>query len=125
VALRAHAEGLYCAQAAVELLIGHRRWLLREDFLSRFVRLVPASAGDGVLAVVAWRAAVRAVGAGRLSCSDSEAHVLRIAASLAKSVAVDLGTRLSTLDAAGIGLVADAVRRAAGCAAADARGGQR
>jgi hypothetical protein len=124
-ALRAHAEGLYCAHAAVELLIGHQRWLLREDFLSRFVRLVPASVGDGVLAVVAWRAAVRAVGAGRLSCSDSEGHVLRIAASLAEGVAVDLGACLSTLDAADIGLVEDAVRRAGGHAAADARGGQR
>jgi hypothetical protein len=112
---------LFCLQAAVELLIGHQRWLLREDFRDRFVRLVPASAGDGVLAVVVWRAAARAVGAGRLSCSDSEAHVLRIAASMAEGVPVDLGTCLSTLDDMNIGLVAEAVRRAGGRAAADAR----
>jgi hypothetical protein len=116
---------LYCAQGAVELLIGHRRWLYRDNFLSRFVRLVPASAGDGVLAMVAWRAAVRAVGTGRLSCSDSEGHVLRIAASLAEGVPVDLETCLSTLDGVGIGLVADAVRRAGGRAPAAARGDQR
>jgi hypothetical protein len=117
-ALRAHAGGLFCLRAAVELLIGHQRWLCRDDFLSRFVRLVPASAGDGLLAVVAWRAAVRAVDASRLSCSDSEAHVLRIAASIAEGVPVDLGTCLSTLDRTNIGLVADAVCWAGGRVAA-------
>jgi hypothetical protein len=117
-ALRAHAEGLYCLQAAVGLLIGHQRWLRRDDFLSRFVRLLPAAVGDGVVAVVAWRAAVRAVGASGLSCSDSEAHVLRIAASIAEGVPVDLGVCLSTLDATNIGLVADAVCRAGGRVAA-------
>jgi hypothetical protein len=124
-ALRAHAGGLFCLRAAVELLIGHRRWLLREDFRGRFVRLVPASAGDGVLAVVAWRAAARAVGAFRLSCSDSEAYVLRIAASIAEGVPVDLGTCLSTLDDTNVGLVVDAVRRASGRVVAGAPGGGR
>jgi hypothetical protein len=33
----ANAEGLSFAEAAVELLIGHRRWLGREDFAGRFV----------------------------------------------------------------------------------------
>jgi hypothetical protein len=121
-ALRAHAEGLFCLQAAVELLIGHQWWLFRDDFLSRFVRLVPASAGNGVRAVVAWRAAARAVGAGRLFCSDSEARVLRIAASLTEGVPVDLGMCLSNLDDTNIGLVADAVRRAGGRGAAGTRG---
>ena len=37
--LRAHARGLYCGQAAVELLIGHDRWLGREDFVGRFVQV--------------------------------------------------------------------------------------
>jgi hypothetical protein len=105
---------LYCLQAAVELLIGHQRWLCCDDFTARFVRVGPDSAGDGVLAVVAWRAAVRALGAGRLPCSGSEGHVLRIAASLADGVPVDLGTCMSTLDGDAAGLVADAVLRAAG-----------
>jgi hypothetical protein len=112
--LRAHAEGLYCAQAAVELLIGHQGWLCRGDFVDRFVRLVPSSAGDGVLAVVGWRAVVRALGAGRLPCSEGEGHMLRIAASIAEGVPVDLGGCLSTLDGANVGLVVDAVLRAAG-----------
>ena len=110
--MRAHAEGLLCLQAAVELLIGHRRWLCRDDFVGRFVGLVPGSGGE--VALVSWRAAERALRAGRLPCSGSEGCVLRIAASIAEGVTVDLGECLSTLDAANIGLVADAVRRAGG-----------
>jgi hypothetical protein len=105
---------LYCAQAAVELLIGHQLWLCRNDFVDRFVRVVLDSSGAGVLAVVGWRAAVRALGAGRLPCSDSEAQVLRFAASIAGGVPVDLGECLSVLDEANIGLVIEAVLRASG-----------
>lgn len=109
-------------QAAVELLIGHRRWLLRADFRGRCVRLVSALTSDGVRAVVAWRAAVPMAGAGRLSCLDSEARMLRTAANIAEGVAVNLGTCLSTLDDANIGLVVDAVRHASGRVVAGARG---
>jgi hypothetical protein len=110
-------------QAAVGLLIGHRRWLCRDDFVDRFVGLVPGSGGAS-LAVVSWRAAVRALAANRLSCSDSEGYVLRIAASMAEGVAVDLRECLSTLDDANVGLVVDAVRRAAGCATPGAGAGR-
>ncbi len=115
--MRANADGLYCLQAAVDLLIGHRRWLCRDDFVGRFVRLVPEPAGGGVLAVVAWRAAVQALSAGRLPCSGSEGSVLRIAASIAGGVPVDLSECLSTLDGVNAGLVVDSVRRAGGHAA--------
>jgi hypothetical protein len=113
-ALRAHAEGLYCLQAAVGLLIGHRHWLCREDFVGRFVGLVPDTGGGGGLAVVSWRAAVRALDAGRLSCSDSEGYLLRIAASFAEGVAVDLRECLSALDGVNTGLVVRAVLAAGG-----------
>jgi hypothetical protein len=113
-ALRAHAEGLYCLQAAVGLLIGHCRWLCRDDFVGRFVGLVPGTGGGVTLAMVSWRAVVRALNAGRLPCSDSEGCMLRIAASIAEGVAVDLRECLSTLDVANIGLVVDAVCRAGG-----------
>jgi len=103
-----------CVQAAVELLLGHQRWLLREDFVGRFVGLV-SDTGDGVpLAMVGWRAAVRALAAGRLPCSDGEGYLLRIAASIAEGVPVDLGQCLSTLDQASVGLVVGAVCHAAG-----------
>jgi hypothetical protein len=118
VALRAHAKGLYHIEAAVELLIGHQKWLCRNDFVDRFVRLVPGLSGERVLVVVSWRAAVRALAAGRLPCSDSEGHLLRIAASIAEGVPVNLNECLSTLDKHNISLVADAVL------AANGRGGR-
>ena len=85
--------------------------------MGRFVGLVPHMAGDGVLAVVAWRVAVRALSAGRLPCSGGEGRVLRIAASIAEGVPVDLADCLSTMDSVNIGLVVDAVYRAGGYAA--------
>jgi hypothetical protein len=112
--LRAHAAGLYHSEAAVELLIGHQVWLCRNDFVERFVRLFPGLAGDGALALVSWRAAVRVLAAGRLPCSDSEGHLLRIAASIAEGVPVNLNECLSTLDVRNIRLVADAVSHANG-----------
>ena len=113
-ALRAHARGLYHAVAAVGLLIGHRRWLCRGDFVGRFVWVGRGMVGGGLLAVVDWQAAVKVLAVGGLPCSSSEGCVLRIAASIAADVPVDLGGCLSTLDEANISLVADAVWRAAG-----------
>jgi hypothetical protein len=112
-ALRAHADGLYHLQAAVGLLIGHQRWLRRDDFVARFIRVVPGSTGD-LVAFVGWRAAVRALAGGRLACSASEACVLRIAASIAEGVAVDLRDCLSALDAANADLVVRAALAAGG-----------
>ncbi|HEX3188858.1 MAG TPA: hypothetical protein VHS30_03610 [Streptosporangiaceae bacterium] len=111
--MRAHADGLYCAQAAAELLIGHRVWLGRAEFVDRFVRVCAGWTG-AVMAVVDWSGVVDAVDSGRLGCSGSEAAVLRIAASLAAGVAVDLGDALTGLDEANLTLVAQAVLRAGG-----------
>jgi hypothetical protein len=66
------------------------------------------------MAWVDWPAAVAALEAGRLPCSPSEGHVLRIAASLAEGVPVDLREAASGLDAANIVLVAQAIVHAAG-----------
>ena len=112
--LRAHAKGLFCAEAAVELLIGHRLWLCREEFVGHFVEVAADLAGGGVLAFVEWRAAVTALDAGRLPCSDSEGQMLRIAASVAEGVPVDLCGALTGLDATNIVLVTQAVRHAGG-----------
>jgi len=76
-------------------------------------------AGDRVLAVVDWPAAVKALAGGGLPCSGSEGCVLRIAASIAAGVPVDLGDCLSTLDKVNVDLVVEAVlhsngRRGAG-----------
>jgi hypothetical protein len=113
--LRAHARGLYHAEAAVELLIGHQRWLGCEEFVDRFVSVGQAMVGEVVLAVVDWQAAVEAMGGGGLPCSRSEGCVLRIAASIAGGVLVDLGDCLSSLDDTNVGLVVEAVLHANGC----------
>jgi hypothetical protein len=112
-ALRAHARGLYCEQAAVELLIGHRGWLDREDFAGRFVQV----GGEPALrrAWVDWRAAVTALTTDALACSASEGQVLRVAASLAAGVPIDLRAAVTGLDAGNVALVAEAVLHANGC----------
>jgi hypothetical protein len=112
--LRAHAKGLYGAEAAVGLLIGHANWLARDDFVDRFVELGRGLVGGTVLALVDWQAAVRALDTGRLGCSGSEARVLRLAASIAEGVPVDLGAAVTGLDQANIGLVVEAVLHAGG-----------
>jgi hypothetical protein len=117
VALRAHAAGLLCAVAAVELLVGHAAWLRRNDFVDGFVCIVDELAGESSLAWVDWRAVVTALDAGRLPCSGGEAGVLRVAASIAEGIPVDLGEVLTGLDERNLVLVAVAVLRAGGSTA--------
>jgi hypothetical protein len=114
VALRRWAKGLLRAEAAVELLIGHRSWLYREDFAGVAVEFGRDSFTGSVIAAVGWEAAVAALEAGVLPCSGSEGQVLRLAASIGGGMAVDLGSALSGLDEGNTALVAGAVLRAAG-----------
>src|SRR5882724_2290795 len=89
-ALRLWAKGLFSIEAAVELLIGHRSWLYREDFGELAVEFDREMVNGSVLAAVDWAAAVAALDAGQLPCSRSEGQVLRLAASIAGGVPVDL-----------------------------------
>ena len=66
------------------------------------------------MAFLDWTAVMAALDAGRLPCSGGEERVLRIAASLAEGIPVDLGEALSGLDEANIVLVAEAVVHANG-----------
>lgn len=88
--------------AAVELLVAHVFWLFRSDFLDGFVE-----AADG-FAWVDWVGAAAALDVGLLVCSRGEGTVLRVAASLAAGVPVDLSA-VGGLDGGALGLVADAV----------------
>ncbi|MGI5518020.1 hypothetical protein [Streptomyces sp. CA-106131] len=101
--------------AAVELLIGQERWLRRDDFVAEFVEIVPAADGTP-MAFVDWPRVVARLKRGRLACSSGEGQVLRLCASLAEDVPVDLADALTSLDAPTVVLVADAVLRAGGCA---------
>ena len=117
-ALRVRAKGLLRAEAAVELLIGHGSWLSRADFLDIAVESGRSVVSGGVLAVVDFEAAVTALDAGRLPCSGGEGRVLRVAASIADGVCLDLGAALSGLDHDSVALVAAAVWHAGGFGAA-------
>lgn len=116
--LRAAAKGLLCSEAAIELLIKQHSWLCRHDFVAGFVdrstRPNPDPASSAGIAFVDWGAALAALDDGRLPCSSGEGQLLRIAASLAEGLPVDLRDAITGLDALNSGLVARAVRHAAG-----------
>jgi hypothetical protein len=100
--------------AAVELLIGHRFWLSRNDFVGLFIEL-DARADGTATAFVDWEAAAAALCQGRLPCSDSQGQVLAIAASLAEDIELGLRDAVGGLDEANLRLVAGAVLGAGGC----------
>ena len=103
---------MFSAEAAVGLLIGHRSWLLRRDFVGAFTESFD-SAGSA-MAFVDWPAAVASLDSGCLPCSSSEAQVLRLAASLAEGIPVDLREAVCGLDATNATLAARALLHAAG-----------
>jgi len=105
---------LLCLEAAVELLIGNRWWLSRGDFLAIAVEPGREIFGGQELAAVDFVAAASALEAGMLPCSGGEGRVLRIAASLAEGVPVDLREAVTGLDEVNAVLAARAVCHAAG-----------
>ena len=99
-------------EAAVELLICHRWWLVRDDFL---VHVEFCRGFRGVsLAVIDWPAVWAALEDGHLPCSSGECQVLRVAASIAEGVPIDLRDVATCVDAGNSGLVARAVLTAGG-----------
>ena len=117
-AVRAGAAGLYSLEAACELVIGSG-WLHRDDF-SSFVSTV-TSITDAVtgLAHIDWQAVISSRDAGLLPCGSGENRILRLAASIAVGIPVDLNDALSGLDQSSIALVVRAVRHANGQRPAD------
>ena len=111
-ALRAHADGDLCAEAAAGLLIAGR-WPDRDDFAGRFITMA-ASPGSGIqVAVVGWPAAAAALGTG-LCCSGGERRLLQVTASLAAGIPVSLRDAAAGLDGRNAWLVAEAVLHASG-----------
>ena len=114
-ALRAHAAGLPDAEAAIELLIGHRLWLHRSDFVDNYIATRPGLTNPVVpMAWVDWPAAITALNSQTLACSNNEARMLRIAASLAGGLPLDLGDAVTDLDTANLDRVVQAVLHAGG-----------
>jgi hypothetical protein len=111
--MRAWARGWLPTEAAAELLIGHRAWLLREDFLQVAVEFRWDVYRDREVAAVDFAAAADAV-QGVLPCSSGERQVLLVAASIAEGIPVDLREAALSLDAVNAVRVAQAVCHAAG-----------
>jgi hypothetical protein len=114
-ALRACAHGFYPAEASTELLISHGSFLARSDFTGRFIE-IGTSITDGITAMASidWSAAITALDTGNLPCSGGEQRMLRLAASLADGIPVDLRDALTGLDDHNINLVITAVLHASG-----------
>ncbi len=66
--------------AAIQLLTGHHYWLTRTAFTTPFIRAGRSPLSGQPLAHVRWKAAARALAAGQLPCTGSEAAILQIAA---------------------------------------------
>lgn len=113
-ALRAHATGLPNEEAAVDLLIQHAVWLRREAFVSALIHTSADPVQTSTLAIVDWPAAIDALNLDNLSCSRTEGHVLRLAASLAAGIPVDLRETLTGLDQPNTTHVCHAIRHATG-----------
>lgn len=115
--LRTGAAGVYADEAAVNLLIDHGEWLDRDEFRACFIDTQWSDPDDptGVdVAAVRWIDAVAALNARELPCSTSEAHMLRIAASIGAGIPVDLHTCLGNLDGRNLRLVLAAIAHANG-----------
>jgi hypothetical protein len=112
-ALRNHAQGLYCLEAAAELLIA-QSWLHRADFTSQFVTFEPGRPGGRPMAIIDWPAAITALGAGDLPCSGGERRMLRLTASIADGIPVDLQDALTGIDDHNVQLLVRTVLHASG-----------
>jgi len=113
-ALRNQAQGVYCLQAAAEFLIAHGTWLHRNDFTGEFLTLGRGLADGRQMAIIDWPAAITALTAGHLPCSGSEQRILRLIASIADGIPVDLQDTLTGIDDHNIQLLLQAVLHASG-----------
>ena len=111
--MRAWARGWLPTEAAAELLISHRGWLEREDFLQVAVEVRWEPFRDREIAAIDFAAAAAAV-QGVLVCSDGERQVLLVAASIAGGIPVDLREAALCMDAVNAARAARAICHAAG-----------
>ena len=96
-ALRACADGFHPAEAAVALLVCSASWLHRDDFRNGYIH--SGTSGTTLMAAIDWPAAIAALDQGGLPGSGGERRVLRLAASLADGIPVDLRDAFTGMDA--------------------------
>ena len=112
-ALRAGAEGLYALESGTGLLLAHGTWPAREDFRC-FIHVAGSNTSAGTeLASIDWEAAIAALDAGECP-SSGEKRMLRLAASLAADVPVQLGSAVTGIDDRDVGLLVKAILHASG-----------
>ena len=112
-ALRAHADGDLCAEAAAGLLIAGR-WPDRDDFAGRFITMT-ASPGSGTrVAVVDWPAAAGALGAGAFRARPGNDGCCRSPPAWPRGSRSASGTPPPAWTGRNARLVADAVLHASG-----------
>ena len=112
--LTSHAAGLTSDAAAAELICAHHTWLTRAEFVTGHIDAGTRHDGHPY-AYIDWEHAITALDSRQLSCSPSEAGILRIAASLGDHhIPVHLARVLGSLDHASIALVTTAITRANG-----------
>jgi len=95
------------------LLIEHRSWLERDDFLQAAVAVEWEPFRGREIAAVDFAAAADAV-QGPLPCSDGERQVVLVAASIAAGIPVDLREAALCMDAVNAARAARAFCHAAG-----------
>lgn len=113
-ALYQHAAGSLADTAAVNLVVAHGVWLRRRDFQEQFLLARYCHPTCAPSVAIRWRAAIEALGQGRLPCSGSEANLLRIAASLGTDLPVRLRRALGNFDNRNITAITDAITLANG-----------
>ncbi len=112
--LISHAAGLTSAAAAAELIAAHHTWLTRTGFTTTCVH-AGTRHDQRPYAYIDWEHAITALDSHQLSCTPSEAAILRIAASLGDHhIPVHLAQVLGSLDHTSITLVTTAITRANG-----------
>lgn len=113
-ALRNQAQGIYCHEAAAELLIAHQTWLHRADFTDTFITISHELTDGRPMALIDWPAAITALNAGHLPCSGGEQRMLRLIASMADGIPVDLQQTLTGIDDHNIQLLVQSLLHASG-----------
>ncbi len=98
----------------MKVLADHRYWLTRPDFTGEFVDTFDGFTDGTPMAAVCWPEVVAALDRGQLSGSSSENKILRLAASLAEGISVDLQNAITSLDDINLQHVITAIRHAAG-----------
>jgi hypothetical protein len=112
--LISHAAGLTSPAAAAELICAHHTWLTRTGFVTSYIH-AGTRHDQHPYAYIDWEHAIAALDRHQLTCTPSEAAILRIAASLGDHhIPVHLARVLGSLDDTNIGLVTTAITRANG-----------